>query len=182
MKRINAALGLLAALLLLAHLLMQADIYLTFSYLPVLSKVTAYGFLVPAAVHALLSVCLLAFGSGRLRPDPYPKLNRRTTLQRVTALGTFLLLPLHTHTFSLLQRSAGRLLPILALLLAELVFYALTLLHVGFSLSRGLISLGWVDSLEKQRRADRAIWIALALIGIAAAAAVVRGQLLMFAG
>lgn len=181
MKRCNAALGLLAAALGLVHMGVQAYIYVTFSYLPVLSKVTAYGFLVPAAVHAPLSVCLLAFGSGRLRPDPYPKLNRRTTLQRVTAAGVLLLLPLHTNTFSLLQRSAGRLAPILALLLAELVFYALTLLHIAASLSRGFISLGWVDSQEKQRRADRALWTVLALLGIAAAAAVVRGQLLMFA-
>lgn len=181
MKRINAALGLFAALLGLVHLGVQAYIYLTFSYLPGLTKVTAYGFLVPTAVHALWSVCLLAFGSGRLRPDPYPKLNRRTTLQRVTALGSLLLLPLHTNTFRLLQRSAGRLSPILALLLAELVFYCLALLHVGTSLSRGLISLGRIDSLEKQRRVDRVIWIVLALLGIITAAAVVRGQLLMFA-
>ena len=182
MKRINAALGLLSALLLLVHMGVQAYVYATFSYLPVLSKATALGSMVPTAVHALLSVCLLAFGSGRLRPDPYPKLNRRTTLQRVTALVILLLLPLHTNTFSLLQRSAGRLPAILALLLAELVFYGMTLLHAGTSLSRGFISLGWLDSLEKQKRADRAIWIVLALLGVAAAAAVVRGQVMMFAG
>lgn len=182
MKRLNAALGLLAALLLLTHMGVQAYAYATFSYLPVLSKATALGFMVPTAVHALLSVILLAFGSGRLRPDPYPRLNRRTTLQRVTAAGILLLLPLHTNTFSLLQRSAGRMAPILGLLLAELVFYALALLHAGTSVSRGMISLGWVDSLKKQKLADRTVWIVLALLGIAAAAAVVRGQLMMFAG
>ncbi len=176
MKKANAALGLLAALLLLVHMGIQVYIYLSFQYLPVLSKVSALAFMAPVAVHVLLSIALLFFAPGGLKRDPYPRFNRRTIVQRVSALVILLLLPLHVKTFEVLRGGAAP----AGVIAAELVFFAAVTVHVGTSFSRGLISLGRLDTPERQKRVDAAVWAALGILMLLAAAAVVRTQLVMF--
>ena len=179
MRKANAAAGLLAQVLLLLHLAVQAVLYWTMSYRPLLSRLTSYCFFAVTAVHALGSIALLVFRTDGALRDAYPRFNRRTTLQRVSALAVLLLLPLHTHTFGLLQRAAGKPGAVCAVLAAEILFDLCVLAHTTASFGRGLISLGRIETPEQLRAADRAAGIVTAVVLLASAAGVVRGQLLM---
>ena len=177
LKQINAALSLLTALLLLAHIGYSVFEYLTFTYAPALTKLFSLPLTVAAGAHAVLSICavfLLDDGRGALR---YPRQNLATLLQRLTAAAFIPLLILHIKTFDLLR--AGRT-PVALLIAAELLFFADILTHAALSLSRALVTLGLLRSPETQKKLDRAALRVGALLFLASAAAVVRGQLIMF--
>ena len=178
LKQINAALSLLTVLLLLAHLGYSVYEYLTFTYAPALTKLFSLPLTVAAGAHALLGVCavfVLGDGRGALR---YPRQNRATLMQRLTALVFIPLLILHIKTFDLLRGGA---VPVWLLIVAEMLFFADILTHAALSLSRALITLGLLRSRERQKKLDRAALCVGALLLAVSAAAVVRGQLIMFA-
>ena len=92
-----------------------------------------------------------------------------------------LLLP-HVKIFSLLQNAAasGKLFGFAMLLVLEILFFADGILHIAVSFSRALITLGWLKKPQTQKILDRVVWVICAVAFLAAAVAVVRGQLVMF--
>lgn len=182
LKKLNAALGLLTIVLALVHVGWSVFAYLTFRYDPVMKDLTAYPFMALTCVHAVLGMCAVFFQSDGTRLDLYPKFNRRTALQRVSAALIFPLLLVHTRTFSLMMGLSGAWQwPLFALLLlAQLLFYAVVLTHVATSLSRALITLGLLSDEKRLRALDRAVWILCGAVFAAAAVCVTRTQLIMF--
>ena len=182
LKKTTALLGLLSIVLLLAHLGYSVFAYLTFYYNPAITQVLAVPFMVVTCLHAIcgmISVSLRADG-GSL--DLYPKLNASTIIQRVTAALIFPLLILHINTFRLMQSASeqGAALVVIALIVAELLFFASVIAHVAVSLSKALITLGLLASERAQKTLDRFAYILGGILFVIAACAVVSTQAAMF--
>ena len=177
LKRINAVLGLFSVLFLLAHIGYTVFSALTKGENPVLLEITIASLMLCMLAHAvcgMLSVFLLGDGT---RLDLYPKQNRMTVVQRVTAALLFPLLLVHQEASMLLTACAagGMWVPFALLLLLQVAFYADVLAHAGVSLSRAFITLGWMTSREKQKKTDRVILIVFALVFAVVACAIVGG-------
>ena len=183
LKKSNALLSLLTSLFLLLHIGYSVYAYLTFFYDPFLTKLFSVALIAAACLHAVLGMCavfLMGDGAGL---SLYPRQNRRTVVQRLSAALFFPLLILHIRTFDLLKASAGggRWFGFALLIVAQLLFYADAIAHAAVSLSRALITLGWLSSRGTQKTLDRIVSVVGVLLFLAAAVCIVRTQLAQFA-
>ncbi len=182
LRKINAALGLLSIAAILLHMGYTVFAYVTFYYNPGLKVLTAVPFMVLTCLHAIcgmLTVFLLPEGT---RLDLYPKQNIRTIIQRVSAALIFPLLILHINTFALLSSSAegGNWFMFWLLMLSQPLFYAVVLSHIAVSVTRGMITLGWLTSQERMKAIDRIVYILCALAFAIATFVVLRTEVAMF--
>lgn len=182
LKKINAALGLLSIAAMLLHIGYTVFAYLAFYYNPTLKLLTAIPFMVLACLHAVCGMLTLFLQSDGTRLELYPKQNARTILQRVSAALMLPLLILHINTFGLLQSSAeaGQWIWFALLMLSQPLFYGMVQTHIAVSVTRGLITLGWLSSTEKQKVIDRVVYILCALAFVVSTFVVVRTELAMF--
>lgn len=181
LKTINAILGLLSAALLLIHIGYCSYCYLTFFYDPTLVRLTALPFIITFCLHAVCAMISVFTLSDGTRLDLYPRLNRNTLIQRISAAFLFPLLIAHLKTFGWLQSSAaaGNWLFFALVILLQTLFYAVIILHTLLSVPRGLVTLGWLSSPEKRKTIERAAWIAGTVIFLFASFAIVRGEIAM---
>ena len=182
LKKINAALGLLSIAAMLLHIGYTVFAYLAFYYNPTLKLLTAIPFMVLACLHAVCGMLTLFLQSDGTRLDLYPRQNARTILQRVSAALMLPLLILHINTFGLLQSSAeaGQWIWFALLMLSQPLFYGVVQTHIAVSVTRGLITLGWLSATEKQKVIDRVVYILCALAFVVSTFVVVRTELAMF--
>lgn len=182
LKKIGAALSMLAIPALLLHIGYTVYAYLAFYYNPALKMLTSTPFMVLTCLHAICGMASVFLQSDGTRLDLYPKQNLRTILQRVSAALIFPLLILHLSTYDMLRASAesGRWVHFALLMLSQPLFYGTVLAHVAVSVSRALVTLGWLSSREGQKTVDRVAWVIAALAFAVATFAVVKGQLAMF--
>ena len=182
LKKINAALGLLSIAVMLLHIGYTVFAYLAFYYNPTLKLLTAIPFMVLACLHAVCGMLTVFLQADGTRLDLYPKQNLRTILQRTSAALMLPLLILHINTFSLLQSSAeaGQWIWFALLMLSQPLFYGVVQTHIAVSVTRGLITLGWLSSTEKQKVIDRVVYILCALAFVVSTFVVVRTELAMF--
>ncbi len=182
LKKTNAVLGLLSILFMLGHIGYSTFCYLTFYYNPFLKLVFAIPFMVLVCLHAVCGMLTVMLQKDGGSMNLYPKKNIRTILQRVTAALIFPLLILHINTFSLMQLCAKKGLKagIVLLILAELLFFAVVIAHVAVSLSKGLITLGFLTSEKTMGVLDRIVYICGAVFYCIAVYAIVKGQIFMF--
>ena len=182
LKKINAALGLLAIVLILLHVGYSVISYLTFYYNPVLKLVFAIPFIVAVCLHAVCGMLIVFTAKDGSRADLYPKQNQRTILQRASAALIFPLLILHINTFSLMKVSAekGYTICIILLMLAEILFFAVVITHVAVSFTNGLITLGILTDRELQKKIDKVVYVIGAILFAIAVFAVIRVQVAMF--
>lgn len=182
LKKINAALGLLSIAAMLVHIGYTVFAYLAFYYNPTLKLLTAVPFMVLACLHAVCGMLTLFLQSDGTRLDLYPRQNARTILQRASAALMLPLLILHINTFTLLQSSAGagQWIWFALLMLSQPLFYGTALTHIAVSVTRGLITLGWLSSTEKQKVIDRVVYVLCALAFAVSTFVVIRTELAMF--
>ena len=182
LKKINAALGLLSIVAMLVHIGYTVFAYLAFYYNPTLKLLTAIPFMALACLHAVCGMLTVFLQADGTRLDLYPKQNARTILQRASAALMLPLLILHINTFGLLQSSAeaGQWIWFALLMLSQPLFYGVVQTHIAVSVTRGLITLGWLSSTEKQKVIDRVVYILCALAFVVSTFVVVRTELAMF--
>ena len=182
LKRANAALGLLSALFMIAHIAYNVFCYLTFFYDPVLKMVFSLPFIVLVCAHAILGMLTVFLSSDGTRLDEYPRQNRRTVLKRVSAALIFPLLIVHVQSFGLMQRfsEAGNMPLVVLLIAAEVLFFAVVITHIATSLTAGLVTLGLLGSKEAQERIDRVVYVLGALTFVVSTYAIVSGHATMF--
>ena len=182
LKKMNAVLGLLSVPLLLVHVGYNIYAYLAFYYNPELKLLTAVPFMVVCCGHAvcaMLSVFLRKDG-GAL--ELYPKQNRATVAQRITAALFFPLLIIHLNTYAWVKGAAegGQWVLFGLLLFLQPVFYLDVMIHTASSFSRALVTLGILSSPERQRTLDVIVRVVCAAVALFAAFAVIRTELAMF--
>ncbi len=182
LKKLNAAVSLLTVLAMLVHVGYTAFAYLAFFYDPLLKKLTAAPFMILVCAHAVMGMTAVFLQTDGTRADLYPRLNRGTVIQRVTAALIFPMLILHMNTFRILSGAAeaGRTGLFWLVLLVQPLFYAVVLSHAAVSCAKALITLGLLSDRGLQKRIDRAVYIIFAAVFCIAAYAVLRGQLTMF--
>ena len=182
LKKINAALGLLSIAAMLVHIGYTVFAYLAFYYNPTLKLLTAVPFMVLACLHAVCGMLTVFLQSDGTRLELYPRQNARTILQRASAALMLPLLILHINTFGLLRSSAeaGQWIWFALLMLSQPLFYGVVQTHIAVSVTRGLITLGWLSSTEKQKVIDRVVYILCALAFAVSTFVVVRTELAMF--
>ena len=66
------------------------------------------------------------------------------------------------------------------LFFGEILFFAVIVTHVATSLTKAFITLGWLISVEKQKKLDRMVYILGAVIFAVMVYAIVKGQVMMF--
>jgi predicted secreted protein len=182
LKKANAAVGLLSALFMLVHIGYNVFCYLAFYYDPMLLTAVSLPFIVLACVHAVLGMLTLFLSSDGTCLDDYPRQNRRIILKRVSAALIFPLLIVHINSFGVMQKNAqaGNALLVVLLIVCEVLFFAVVLMHVATSLTAGFITLGLVESREVQVRMDRAVYVIGALAFVLSSCSVVSGHAKMF--
>ena len=182
LKRIDAVAGLLSAIALLVHIGYTAYAYLAFYYNPTLKLLTAVPFMVLACLHAVLGMSAVFLQGVGTRLDLYPKQNIRTIIQRIAAALILPLLILHLNTYSLLRACAegGKWFFFAMLMISQSLFYGTVIAHVASSVTRGMITLGWITSRGRQKMIDRIIYVIWAAVFLLVTFAVVKGELAMF--
>lgn len=181
-KKANAILGLLTIPLMLAHIGYLSYCYLTMS-LPAAKNPLSYPLMAVCGLHAMFGMSALFFRADGTQTKQYARLNRKTILQRLTAILTIPLLVLHINTWRLLESASGNGQWFLfgLLLFAEALFFAVVLTHVAVSWTNALVTMGWLTSMDKKKKMDIAGYIVLALVFAAAVYAVLPAQIAMFA-
>lgn len=182
LKKWNAFLSLLTFLAMLLHMGYNDYAYLTFYYNPVLKTATSVPFMVCTCLHAILGMLAVFLLGDGTRANLYPKKNVRTIIQRVSAALIFPMLILHLQTFDLLKRTSeqGQWVGWWLLIFVEVLFFGTLLTHVSVSVSKALITLGWLSSRELQKKLDVAIYVFSVLLFVVSVFAVVKGQIAMF--
>ncbi len=182
LKKLNAALGLLTILCLLLHMGYSVYTYVTFYYNPTLSKAFQLPVIIAACLHGVTGMLTVFLQNDGGSAALYPRHNRRVILQKVSAALIFPLLILHLNTFSLMKQSAenGEKGVVIALIAAELLFFAAAITHAAVSLTNGFITLGILSSRNTQKKIDTVVYVICALGFIAAVYSVVKGQAAMF--
>ena len=182
LKKINAVLALLTIAAMLLHIGYTVFAYLTFYYNPSLKQWMSVPFMVLTCLHAVCGMAAVFLQADGTRLDLYPKQNAGTVIQRLSATLIFPLLFLHLNTYDLLYSciEGGRRLCFGLLLLSQPLFYGIALAHTAVSLTRALITLGWMTSMEKKKRLDRIVYVVCIIAFAASVYAVIKGQLTMF--
>lgn len=182
LKKINAVLSLLTTLALLVHVGCIVICYLAFIYNPTLIKMTARPFMLLTCLHAIIGLAMLLFASDGAWLDSYPKQNAATILQRVSAILLIPLTVLHVKLFKLLTACAegGQWTGFTLLMLTQPIFYGTVFTHVAVSITRALVTLGLLSSMEKKKKIDRVIYIVCAVLFLLTLWAVFQTELAMF--
>ena len=180
LKKINAILSLLTILAILVHIGFSVYAYLTLTYHPTIKGLTSRPFMALACIHAIFGVVMVIPKISGIRL--YPRENVRTIFQRLSALSVIPLLILHLNLYNLLRSSAlsGKWVSFSLLLFCQALFYGMVLLHIAVSLTRALITMGWLASREKQKSIDRIVCGVCAVVFMVAVCAIMKGQLDMF--
>ena len=181
-KKWNAMISLLTFLAMLLHIGYNDFAYLTFYYNPALKTATSVPFMVCTCIHAVLGMLAVFLLGDGTRANLYPKKNVRTIIQRVTAAFIFPMLIIHLKTFELLKSASaqGQWVGWWLLIVAEVVFFGTLITHAAVSVTKSLITLGWLSSRELQKKLDVVIYAFSVLLFMVSVFAVVKGQIAMF--
>lgn len=182
LKKGNAFLSLVTFLAMLLHIGYNDFAYLTFYYNPALKTATSVPFMVCTCIHAVLGMLAVFLLGDGTRANLYPKKNVRTIIQRVTAAFIFPMLIIHLKTFELLKSASaqGQWVGWWLLIVVEVVFFGTLITHAAVSVTKALITLGWLSSRELQKKLDVVIYAFSVLLFMVSVFAVVKGQIAMF--
>ena len=178
LKRCNAICGLLATIFLLIHVIYQIAAYLLFLYNPFVTKLLAGLCMAPVLAHAVIGMGILFFGDGSALRD-YPVLNRRTILQRGSAIASMVLLCLHTFCYSFLMSGSG--FGTAGAFAVQILFFAAVFTHVAVSFGNAFVTLGWVSSPAVKKRLDTVSYVCCGAGFAVSAVVVVKTYFLLLA-
>ncbi len=164
LKKANAALGLLTIVLLLTHVTYSIISFILLIYNPKVTGMLAHLCGGATAMHAVLGICIVVFAHDSRTLSKYPKENRRTILQRVSALGILVMLGLHARAAGIVA-GGGNSLPVIIM---QTLFFTFVFTHIATSFSNAFVTLGWLDDMDRKRKTDRVVWVLCALMWLTA--------------
>ncbi len=175
LKKANAVFGLLTIALLLAHAGYEVVTYLLFLYDPVVTRVLGWCLIAAVSVHAILGMSIMMFAHDGSGLGKYRRENRRTILQRGSAIGIMVMVVLHLQCYALLKTGTPGL---IAAEVIQIVFFACIFTHVATSFSNAFVTLGALENLKTKKKIDMCVWV---LCGICfLAASIVIGRTYIF--
>ena len=160
LKKANAILGLFAILILLAHAGYQTVAYIMFIYNPLVTRLLGWITVAVVSAHAILGMSMLAFAhdGGSVA---YPGINRRTILQRASAIGIMVMLVLHIKAYDILSSGTPGL---IAAELIQLLFFSFIFIHIGTSFTNAYVTLGLLYDMDRKNKIDRTVWVICAVL------------------
>ena len=165
LKKANAMLGLLAILILLAHAGYQVIAYILFIYNPLVTKLLGWASVAVVSAHAVLGMSMLMFVHDGGNTKAYPALNKRTILQRASAIGIIVMLVLHIKAYDILTSGTPGL---VAAELIQLLFFSCVFTHIGTSVSNAFVTLGLLGDMDRKKKTDRIVYVICAALWAAA--------------
>ena len=165
LKKANAILGLLAIFILLAHTGYQVIAYILFIYDPLATKLLGWAAAAVVSLHAVLGMSMLMFVHDGGDVKAYPALNRRTILQRASAIGIMVMLVLHIKAYDILTSGTPGL---VAAEVIQLLFFSCVFTHIGTSFSNAFVTLGLLDDIDRKKKLDRVAYVICAVFWAAA--------------
>ena len=182
LKKTNAVLSLLSFVLLLSHMGYSAYSYITLYYNPFLTHLIAYTFAAAVCLHAVLGTALVFMQADGTRASSYPRLNKQTVLQRLSAAVIFPLLIFHLKSYELMSSSAenGCKGLIIIAVIVELLFYAAVVSHSAVSVTKAFITLGALSSEKTLKRLDLTVYVLCGVMYAVTAFSVTWGRAVMF--
>ena len=182
LKKLNAITALLSTAALILHMIYITITYLAKTYDPVMMKWMGIPFLVLTCVHAVCGMCTVFLKNDGTRLDLYGKKNGRTRLQRITAALIFPLLILHLNLMGLLEKTAesGLWIFFYPLLVAQLIFYVVVVIHAAVSFSNAWVTLGILGDMDKKKLMDKVVYIFFTLLLLVTAISSITGAVNLF--
>ena len=153
-KKMNAAAGLILIILLIIHIGYEVWSYLAFYYNPTVRRLIAWSFAGVTSLHIIMSAVSVAGKHDGSTLSMYPRMNKGTILQRTSALGILVLLPVHVKTGEWISQHAVGNTGFVVLVILEILFWVMIGIHVTMSLSRALITLGLLENMRTKKMID----------------------------
>ena len=182
LKKTNAILSIISVLTLFIHVGYNFFAYITFYYNPLLKVLTAIPFTIAVCLHAICGMCAVFLMGDGTALTLYPKQNRKTILQRISAALIFPLLIIHINAFNILKSNAEKsnTAMFILILFLQVLFFAVIFAHTAVSFSKAFVTLGFLSNQNVQKKIDAIAIVFCAILFLATVFAVVRGELLMF--
>ena len=162
-KKANAIFALLTIVMLLVHGGYEVYAYINLIYNPGVTKVLSLMILVALIIHMILGMGIMMFANDGSELRKYPNLNKGTILQRASAIGIIAVLFGHLNAFEILNSHIGGAFSLILVIIIQALFFGSAFLHVGISLTKAFITLGFLESLETKKKIDKVIWAVLAI-------------------
>ena len=176
LKKANATFGLLTIALLLAHAGYEVITFSLMLYDPVVTKVIGWSCMAVVGIHAILGMSIMMFAHDGSDLWKYPKENRRTILQRGSAIGILVMIALHLKCFDLIKSGTAGL---VAAEVIQVLFFACVFTHIALSFSNAFVTLGVLEDLKKKQRIDAVASIICGICFIVAAFVIGRTYVIM---
>lgn len=167
LKKANAIFGLLTIAMLLVHAGYQMYAFIMFVYNPGVTKVLGALILIALILHMILGMSIMMFANDGSELKKYPKENKDTILQRVSAIGILVFLFGHLNAYEILTSHFGGVLSLIIALLIQALFFGCAFIHVGTSFSRAFVTLGLLESMETKKKIDLVVKVLLVILFIA---------------
>lgn len=179
-KKLSAGFAFLALILLFVHVIYELISFIFYFYNPIVQAVLGFSTAGSMLLHGILA-SVAAFGLHDSKKIHYKKRNVRTLLQRISAGGILVMMPLHTFAYSLLQKTADSEV-FFVLLCIGVLFFAMVFTHVAVSFTNGLVTFGWLEDGRKKKILDLIIWIICGILFVAASIIITVTEMKMFLG
>lgn len=173
LKKFNAILGLAIIAAVLCHAGTMTYSLITFWYDLTICKFFAHLSVALMIAHILTSICIFFFlhDGSSLR---YSRMNKRTIIQRVTAVLMIILIHFHITAYS--HMATGEALSqsqAIISCLTECLYIISVFLHTSVSFSKAFTTLGLISSSKAAKRLDIAAFTVCTAAGIVALYAVI---------
>ena len=168
LKKANAICGLAVILLLLLHAGYQMVAYVLFLYNPFVTKLFAWTLAGLLALHIIFGMSIVMFAHDGSELAKYPKENRRTILQRASAIAILILFVAHIYAFKVLTNPALGDSGLYIAGIIQILFFAAVFVHVAMSFSNAFVTLGWLTDLEHKKKIDKVVTVICVIAFIAA--------------
>lgn len=155
MKKINAFITWIVIVSLLGHVFTMTYSLVTGWYDFGICKTMARATGITVGIHVLLCLIVFFFLHDGSNIGNYKKQNKRTIVQRASAIVTVLLLHVHVKSFGFVVEGA----PLtgqakFGILITEIIFFASIFIHISSSFSKSLITMGFLREEKAEKITD----------------------------
>lgn len=180
LKKANANLTLFLVTVLIVHVFYEVWAFLNMYHNAAISGAFGGMVLLAALIHGGISFKMVFRDHDSHGKVEYGRLNARTVVQRATATGMGIFLPLHCVTMMLIMNKKGGVPVLILLLVSEVLFWLFVAVHVTLSFSNALITLGVLADMKKRKKVDITAGIICALTTALSSYVIIMTQLALF--
>lgn len=179
-KKINAVLTMVIMLILTGHIVYEICAFIMLYHNPVLTRAFADSVALIAVLHMFLSVKMLFHDHEFKSRVKYLKLNARTYIQRISALGIALLIPVHFITMGLIMSGKADHTVFVILMVCQVLFWCLVGIHIAASFSNALITLGLLSDMKTRKTIDIIVSFICVILIAVSSYVIIRSQFYLF--